>query len=144
MLANKEMVTGLPKLEQPTKICSDCLKGKQHREVFPQQSSRRANERLELIHANICGPIKPQSHTKKRYFLTFIDYFSRKTWVFFLNEKSAALESFKSFKADVEKESGCVIKCLRTDKGGEFTSKEFETFYNSNEIKRQSTATYTP
>lgn len=120
------------------------MKGKQHREAFPMHSSWRASQKLELIHAYICGPIKPESHSKKRYFISFIDDYSRKTWVSLLAEKSAALESFKKFKALVEKESGCLIKCLRTDRGGEFTSKEFEEYCSSNGIKRQLTAAYTP
>ena len=135
MMTNKKMVRGIPKLSQPSKICSDCLKGKQHRETFPNQSSWRASQKLELIHVEICGPIRPESHNKKRYFISFIDDYSRKTWVSLLAEKSAALESFKNFKALVEKESGCLIKCLRTDRGGVFTSKEFEEFCRSNGIK---------
>jgi len=120
------------------------MKGKQHREAFLRQSSWRAAQKLELIHADIFGPIKPESHSKKRYFISFIDDYSRKTWVSLLAEKSAALESFKNFKALVEKESRCLIKCLRTDRGGEFTSNEFEEFFRSNGIKRQLTAAYTP
>ncbi|KHN28513.1 Retrovirus-related Pol polyprotein from transposon TNT 1-94, partial [Glycine soja] len=51
-----------------------------------------------------------------------------KTWVYFLKQKSEAFVAFKNFKALVEKESGYVIKALRSDRGGEFTSKEFNEF----------------
>ena len=96
------------------------------------------------MHADICGPIKPISNSKKRYFLTFIDDFSRKTWVYFLVEKSEAFAVFKSFKIYVEKETSSFIKCLRTDRGGEFTSEEFANFCKENGIRRQLTAAYTP
>lgn len=92
--------------------------GKQHREAFPKKSPWRATKRLELVHADICGPIKPESNSNKRYFITFIDDYSRKTWIYFLSEKSAALETFKRFKAVVEKEIGDLICCLRSDRGG--------------------------
>ncbi|GJZ69522.1 retrovirus-related pol polyprotein from transposon TNT 1-94, partial [Tanacetum coccineum] len=59
-------------------------------------------------------------------------------------EKSQVLETFKKFKALVEKEAGVEIKCLRTDRGGEFNSKEFKVFCENNGIKRQLTAAYTP
>ncbi|GJS11893.1 retrovirus-related pol polyprotein from transposon TNT 1-94 [Tanacetum coccineum] len=59
-------------------------------------------------------------------------------------EKSQALENFKKFKALVEKEAGVVIKCLRTDRGGEFNSKEFKVFCENNRIQRQLTTAYTP
>ncbi|GKF79940.1 putative RNA-directed DNA polymerase, partial [Tanacetum coccineum] len=58
--------------------------------------------------------------------------------------KSQALETFKKFKALVEKEAGVEIKCLRSDRGGEFNSKEFKVFCENNGIQRQLTAAYTP
>jgi len=51
---------------------------------------------------------------------------------------------FKKFKTLVEKEVGSLVECLRTDRGGEFTSKEFNEYCSMNEIKRQLTAAYTP
>lgn len=66
-----------------------------------------------------------ESLGKKRYFLLFVDDFSRKNWVYFLKKKSEAFEKFKEFKAFVEKQSGFVLKTLRSDRGGEFTSDEF-------------------
>ena len=55
--------------------------------------------------------------------LTFIDDYTRKTWVYFLKLKSEVLEKFCHFKALVEKQSGKHIKVLRTDRGGEYISK---------------------
>lgn len=51
---------------------------------------------------------------------------------------------FRSYKACVEKEIDAYIKCLRTDKGGEFTSNEFEDFFKENGINRQLITAYTP
>lgn len=90
-------------------------------ESFPKSSTWRTTAKLQYI--DLCGPIKPESHSHKRYFLTFIDNFSRKTWVFFLVEKSEAFEIFKKLKALIEKEIGNTIACLRTNRRGEFTSK---------------------
>lgn len=143
-LVQKNMVRGLPKLSHSSKVCDECQKGKQARDSFPKESSWRATQKLELIHADICGPIKPESHSKRRYFITFIDDFSRKTWVFLQVEKSAAFECFKQFKALVEKESSCHTNCLITNRGGEYTSNEFNEFCSSNGIKKPLTAAYTP
>ena len=60
--------------------------------------------------------------------MCFIDDFTRKTWAYFLVEKSEALSMFKRFKSCVEKKVGEYIKCLRTDRRGEFTSLEFNEF----------------
>lgn len=140
----KKMVKGLPLLKTPTKVCSDCLVGKQHRDSIPKKSFWRATQKLQLVHADICGPVKPESNSRKRYMITFIDDFSRRCWVYFLSEKSEAFVAFKKFKNYAEKESGSLVCCLRTDRGGEFTSNEFNDFCSSNGIKRQLTASYTP
>ena len=118
--------------------------GKQHREAIPKRSLWRASQRLQLIHADICGPITPVSNSKKRYFISFIDDFSRKVWIYFLAEKSKAFTIFKNYKNMVEKEAGTFIWYLRTDRGGEFTSLEFNKFCNHHGISRQLTTTYTP
>ena len=135
---------GLPSFSEGEIKCSDCLKGKQHRDVIPKKSTWRASSKLELVHADICGPISPVSEGSKRYFICFIDDYSRKAWVYFLAFKSDAFTYFKLFKALVEKETGLPIKCLRTDRGGEFTSNEFKEYCERNGIKRQLTAAYTP
>ncbi|GAU27929.1 hypothetical protein TSUD_160240 [Trifolium subterraneum] len=144
LLNKKDMVKGLPALRELNEKCTDCLMGKQHREVIPKQAKWRATAKLQLIHYDICGPINPSSNGGKRYFLTFTDDFSRKTWVYILKEKSKAFATFKNFKAMVELESGCMIQSLRTYRGGEFTSSAFNEFCISEGIKRQLTTAYTP
>jgi transposase InsO family protein len=143
-LSKKQMVKGLPEFEEVEVTCADCLTGKQHREVIPKQANWRASTKLELVHSDICGPINPQSNGGSRYFITFTDDYSRKTWVYLLKEKSGALECFKNFKVLVEKEAGNSIQCLRTDRGGEYLSNAFNEFCSAEGIKRQLTAAYTP
>ncbi|KAL2324779.1 hypothetical protein Fmac_023837 [Flemingia macrophylla] len=140
ILQQKGMVEGLPLFKPPFKLCKDCLLGKQHRDSFPVRSSWRASHILQLVHVDICGPIKPASNSKKRYLLTFIDDFSRKTWVYFLAEKSEAFTVFKSFKLHVEKATDMSLKGLRTDRGGEFTSQEFNNFCHTHGVQRQLTS----
>ncbi|WJZ87437.1 hypothetical protein VitviT2T_006816 [Vitis vinifera] len=143
-LQYKEMVRRLPQLKASSKVCTDCMVGKQHRDAIPKRSLWRASQRLQLVHANICGPIKPVSNSKKRYLISFIDDYSRKVWIYFLTEKSEAFTTFKNYKNLVKKETGAFICCLRTNRGGEFTSLEFNAFCKTNGISRQLTAAYTP
>ena len=129
-----KMVRGLPSIEHPNQLCEGCLFGKQSRKSFPKEASTRTNKPLQLVHADVCGSIKPSSLGKNNYFLLFIDDFSRKTWIYFLKQKSEVFGAFKKFKAFVEKQSDQEIKALRSDRGGEFTSNEFKEFCETNGI----------
>ncbi|KAE8735609.1 hypothetical protein F3Y22_tig00000340pilonHSYRG00771 [Hibiscus syriacus] len=144
LLSKKEMVKGLPRINHPDQLCEGCLAGKQFRKSFPKESETRAKKPFELIHTDVCGSIKPSSLGNSNYFLLFIDDFSRKTWVYFLKQKSEVFEVFKKFKAAVERESGRKIKAMRSDRGGEFTSKEFQEFCEANGIRRPMTVPRSP
>ena len=97
-----------------------------------------------MVHFDLCGPINPSSNRGKRNIITFIDDYSRKTWAYFLQEKSEAFVAFKNFKALVEKEVGSPIKVLLTNHGGEYNSHEFANFCEFHGIKRQLTTAYAP
>ncbi|MFS7989867.1 putative RNA-directed DNA polymerase [Helianthus anomalus] len=140
----RKMVKGLPSIAEKYKVCETCAIGKQQRDAIPKKSDWRATEKLQLVHTDLCGPITPASNSGKRYMLVFIDDYTRKTWVYFLSHKNESFEWFKIFKSSVEKETDMSIKCLRSDRGGEFTSSLFKTFCESQGIKRQLTAAYTP
>ena len=76
--------------------------------------------------------------------MSFIDDHSRKIWIYPLKNKSDAMAAFKGFYAYVTTQKGLPLKCLRTDNGGEFTSKEFTNFCVSHGIKRKLTTPYNP
>lgn len=76
--------------------------------------------------------------------MILVDDFTRMMWVAFLKENSEAFENFKVFKNRVENESGLKINFLWYDRGGEFTSNEFNSFYEVNGIKRQLSTPITP
>jgi len=67
------MVIGLPQIIVPSKVCEECVVGKQHCSQFPLEKSWRSKNVLELIHSNICGPINPSSNGGKTYLITFIN-----------------------------------------------------------------------
>ena len=82
---------------------------------------------------DLCGPSR-----------TSVGQFSRMTWVAFLKYKSEALEKFKIFKALAESQTGCKLKCIRLDRGGEFTDYDFADLCNEHGIKQQFTIAGTP
>ena len=65
-------------------------------------------------------------------------------WIGLMKHKDEAFKKFKSFKALVENESNHKIKCLRSDRGGEFTSNEFFDFCEEHGIRREFSTARTP
>lgn len=98
-----------------------CALGKQYRTPF-LCSAFHAEERLELTHRDICGPISPATPAGNKYFLLIIDYASLYMWVEVLKRKDEALKFVKKVKALAENELGLKMKAFRTDRGGEFNS----------------------
>ena len=129
LLQRKNMVIGLPSINAPLSSCESCILAKQYRESFPKEMSYRVRAPLEIVHTNLCGPMQMPSSGGSIYFLTFIDDYSRKTWVYFLKYKSEAFGKFKEFNALVEKQIGLSIKVLRLHRGGEYKSNEFLDYY---------------
>jgi transposase InsO family protein len=78
------------------------------------------------------------------YYVSFIDDYSRKTWVYFLKSKDEVFDKFKEFKPLIENLSERKIKILKSDNGGEYTSKEFVNFCKDAGIKRKLTTPYNP
>eukprot|EP00253_Pinus_taeda_P034125 PITA_34125 len=78
------------------------------------------------------------------YYVSFIDEFSRSTWIYFLKKKSKVFDKFKEFKAPVENQTKKKIKVLRIDNGGEFCSKEFEDLCRKCGIAWHKTTPNTP
>ena len=130
----------IPSISHPDQVCEGWLHGKQ----FKKESSSRAQKPLELIHTDVCSPIKPRSLAKSKEFLFSIDYFSRKTWVFFFKEKLEVFENFKKLNALVKKESGLIIKAMRSDHGREFTSNIFQKYCEDHGIRRTLTVSRSP
>ncbi|KAI5333630.1 hypothetical protein L3X38_023762 [Prunus dulcis] len=138
------MVHGLPHLEAVNGVCEGCQFGKQHREWFPKNQAWRASTPLELIHMDLCGPMQNESISGNKYFMLLIDDCTRMIWVYFLRYKSDALNCFRKFKSMVELQSGFKVQCVRSDKGGEFTSCEFNKLCEEAGIQRQFSMAYTP
>ncbi|KAJ2943165.1 hypothetical protein O0L34_g18874 [Tuta absoluta] len=126
------------------KECVSCVEGKQAVQSFPRGVAKRATQLLELVHSDVCGPMPVCNIGGSTYLLTFTDDFSRKIYGYLLKQKSEVLSKFKVFKATVEKQTGCLIKRLRSDRGGEYCSAEFSRFLESEGIVHETTAPYSP
>ena len=88
--------------------------------------SERASDLLGLTHSDVCGPINTQAKGGFQYFITFTDDFSRFGYVYLMQHKFEAHEKFKEFKNEVQNQHGKSIKTLRSDRGREYLSQNFD------------------
>ncbi|KAE8673308.1 hypothetical protein F3Y22_tig00111794pilonHSYRG00058 [Hibiscus syriacus] len=140
VLVEQKLLPGLTKVS--LSLCENCITSKQHQLKF-NTSNSRAKSVLELVHSDVWQtPVT--SLGGANYFVSFIDDYSRRCWVYPIKKKSDVFSTFKNFKARVELDSGNKIKCFRTDNGGEYTNEEFDDFCRKECIKRQFTVANTP
>ena len=101
-------------------VCKGCALGKYTKTIFTSNNSRLAGV-LDLIHSDLCGLMSSIYLRGFEYYVTFIDDYLRKTWIYFLRSKksSLVLRVFQGFKALVEKQMGRKIRMLRSNNGGE-------------------------
>lgn len=143
-MAHRGMVFGLPKLRAKQQ-CEDCVVSKRSRTSFPNgRGSRKTNSVLQLVHIDLCGPMSEQSLGGNKYFFLLVDDYSRFCWVYLIKNKSEAFQNFLNFHTLVERETGRKLKIVGRDRGGEFSSLEFQKYCNGIGIKREYTAPYSP
>ncbi|WJX77910.1 hypothetical protein P8452_61178 [Trifolium repens] len=123
--------------------CRSCLIGKMTKTPFTGIGVR-ANDLLALIHTDVCGPLNIPARGGFSYFIAFTDDFSRYGYVYLMKHKSESFEKFKEFKNEVQNQLGKNIKTLRSDRGGEYLSIEFNDHLKNCGIVSQLTPPETP
>jgi transposase InsO family protein len=123
--------------------CQACVQAKQSRKPHNDIDNRHTTL-LELIHSDLCEMNGVLTKGGKRYFMALIDDATRYCYVFLLKTKDEALECFKTYKAEVENQLEKIIKRIRSDRGGEYFSNEFDLFYSENGIIHEWTPPYLP
>lgn len=102
-------------------ICEPFLARKACRKLFGKPP--RATRPLELVHPYLCGPINVKSRHGASYFLTFIDYYSRYSYVYLISRCFKALDYFKCFVVEVKNQKERNLKVFQIDRGHEYLSK---------------------
>lgn len=123
--------------------CSTCKLGKGKTLPFATHGSH-ANACFEIIHSDVWGITPVPSHAQYKYFVSFIDDYSRFTWIYFLRTKAEVFNAFQKFLAYIETQFLTCIKVLRSDNGREYTAHEFQAFIQQKGIISQRSCPYTP
>jgi hypothetical protein len=131
-----------PSLSIKSQFCKHCTQGKMTQLPF-SHSNTIASFPLEIVYSDVWGPAPIPSINGFRYYVSFIDAYSRFTWFFPLKHKSQVLSSFMHFKNTMENLLGTTIKIFRTDCGGEYSKNSFQSFCSSHGILHQFTCPHT-
>lgn len=124
--------------------CEICIEAKMTRKAFSKSKARTTNDILELIHTDLCGPMRTQTPSGHRYILTFIDDYSRYTYIYFLkkkNEVKKKLIEFVQLMKTAKRKKPIKFNC---DRGGEYLNNELKEYLMSKGIEIQFTPGYTP
>jgi transposase InsO family protein len=123
--------------------CERCIRGKHHRDPFPQRASHRATSFFQRIHSDLHQlPVLTSAGFRHR--LLFIDDHWRYFSIFLLRKNSETFDAFTQFKAMVEKQFNKLILCLHDDKGGEFIGIKWDAFFAQHGIRRERTVKASP
>jgi transposase InsO family protein len=118
--------------------------GKMARKPFPKKATP-TTAALDCIVSDVCGPLQVESIGRKKYFVTFIDLYSRYTEVEFIREKSEVTEKTINFIEKLKTQfEGRKPKTFRSDRGMEYLNAKLQNYLKKEGIKSECTVGYAP
>ncbi|KAJ9567318.1 hypothetical protein OSB04_003284 [Centaurea solstitialis] len=144
-LVSKHLVNGLPetRLSKDT-LCSSCEKGKMKKSSHPPKMETNCHHPLDMLHMDLCGPMRVESLACKKYMLVLVDEYSRYTWLEFLRAKSDAADLIIAFIKRIQVLLGRQVKKLRSDNGTEFRNAKLQSFLEEVGISHNFSVVRTP
>ncbi|GJW55787.1 retrovirus-related pol polyprotein from transposon TNT 1-94 [Tanacetum coccineum] len=145
LLSKKEVVNGLPKLKYvKDQLCSSCEMSKAKRSSFKTKAVPSSKGRLNLLHMDLCGPMRVASINGKKYILVIVDDYSRYTWTLFLRSKDETPEVLKDFLTMIQRNLQAQVITVRTDRGTKFLNKTLHAYFKEEGIDHQTSTPRTP
>ncbi|GJR82757.1 putative ribonuclease H-like domain-containing protein [Tanacetum coccineum] len=144
-LARHGLVRGLPKLKfEKDHLCSACAMGKSKKKSHTPKSEDTNQEKLYLLHMDLCGPMRVASVNGKKYILVIVDDYSRFTWVKFLRSKDEAPDFIIKFLKMIQVRLKVPVRRIRTDNGTEFVNQTLREYYEKVGISHETSVARSP
>ncbi|GKE17406.1 retrovirus-related pol polyprotein from transposon TNT 1-94 [Tanacetum coccineum] len=144
-LTRLDLVDGLPNFKYgEDHLCSACERGKSKKASHPPKLVPSDYSKLELLHIDLCGPMRVASINRKKYIIVIVDDFSRYTWVYFLYSKDETPEIIKKFIAQAQLNYKAKVCKIHTDNGTEFKNATLKAHYEKLGIMQQFSTVRTP
>ncbi|GJZ09885.1 retrovirus-related pol polyprotein from transposon TNT 1-94 [Tanacetum coccineum] len=145
LLSKNNILNGLPKLKfVKDHLCSSCELGKAKRKSFHTKTTPSSKRRLQLLHMDLCGPMRVESINGKKYVLVIVDDYSRYTWTHFLRSKDETPEVLIDFLTLIQRGLHAQVRTVRTDKGTEFLNKTLHAYFAKEGIRHETSTARTP
>nr|GFA86227.1 retrovirus-related Pol polyprotein from transposon TNT 1-94 [Tanacetum cinerariifolium] len=130
LLSKNDIMVGLPKLKFiKDHLYSSCELGKAKRKSFHTKISPSSKRWLQLLHMDLCGPMRVASINGKRYVLIIVDDYSRYTWTHFLRSKDETPEVLIDFLRLVQRGLHAQVRIIQIDKGTEFLNQSLHAYF---------------
>ncbi|GJR70703.1 retrovirus-related pol polyprotein from transposon TNT 1-94 [Tanacetum coccineum] len=144
-LARHGLVRGLPKLKfEKDHLCSACALGKSTKKPHKPKSEDTNQEKLYLLHMDLCGPMRVASVNGKKYILVIVDDYSRFTWVKCLRSKDEAPAFIINFLKMIQVRLKETVRRIRTDNGTEFVNQTLREYYEKVGISHETSVARSP
>lgn len=124
-------------------VCESCIKGKMSTTPF-STSQTKFESTLDCIVSDVCGPLQVESIGRSKYFVTFIDLYSKYCEIHFMRSKDETKEKVIQFVEKMKTQFGKKPKIFRSDKGGEYMCHDLQTYLRNEGIAYQCTVGYAP
>ena len=124
--------------------CQSCQFGKHHRLSYPGRVNKRSQSPFSLVHSDVWGPVRTSSYTGFRYFISFVDDFSRMTWVYLMKNRESVLSIVKNFHQLIKVQFGFNIKILQSDNALEYVQNAMTDFCSSVGMIHRTSCPHTP
>ena len=133
----------LPWLHLSEFHCESCELGKHHRSSYPSRTGLPTHRPFDLVHYDVWGPAPHPSPTGGKYYMVFVDDYTRATWTYILKSRQEVLSHVQHFLIEIITQYDTIVKILRTDNALEFTQKAIEELCLAHGIVHQTTCPYT-
>ncbi|XP_065634696.1 uncharacterized protein LOC111997374 isoform X1 [Quercus suber] len=124
--------------------CEACQLGKHHRVPFASRRESRVSSPFHLVHFDIWGSINTPLLLGFRYFVIFVDDYSRVTYLYLMKERSKLYSIFKSFYMEIKTQFKASLRIFRSDNAREYFHTSLSQFFDDHGIIHQSSCPYTP
>ncbi|GJS32662.1 retrovirus-related pol polyprotein from transposon TNT 1-94 [Tanacetum coccineum] len=145
LLLKNDIVIGLPKLKfVKDHLCSSCELGKSKQKSFHTKTTLSFKRRLQILHMDLCGPLRVESFNGTKHVLVIVDEYSRYTWTHFLRSKDEKPKVLIDFLRLVQRGLHAQVRTVQTEKGTKFLNKTLHVYFAKEGIRHKTSIARTP